>query len=84
MKTLNLITCTLTALTITGASLVFADQTQPYRYGQKLDVQKVISLEEAPSKRCQVIDATMVYRDSTGIKRAVAYRKLSNLCWKQH
>lgn len=84
MKTRNLITYTLAALTIVGASLSFAGPAQPYRYGQKLDVYKVIGLQETPSQKCEVIDATMVYLDSAGTERTVVYRKLSDICSKQH
>lgn len=84
MNTRHFITCILAILTVSNASLGFAGQAQPYRYGQKLDVQKVISLKETPSKKCQVVDATMVYLDSNGSKRTVTYRRLSDVCSKQH
>ncbi|MRK21859.1 DUF2790 domain-containing protein [Pseudomonas sp. JS3066] len=53
---------------------------EPYRYGTHLDINKVVSLREAPSVLCQVVDARMDYLDSKGRLHSLEYRKHSDAC----
>ncbi|GLZ88078.1 topoisomerase II [Metapseudomonas resinovorans] len=57
---------------------------EPYRYGTHLDVSKVVSLREAPSVLCQVVDARMDYLDSKGKLHSLEYRKHSNACGNEN
>ena len=51
-----------------------------YHYGMQLDVQNVLQLDEAPSSRCQVVEARMDYLDSQGRERSLAYLKHAKAC----
>ncbi|WP_342247069.1 DUF2790 domain-containing protein [Pseudomonas sp. OTU5201] len=57
---------------------------EPYRYGMHLDINKVVSLREAPSALCQVVDARMDYLDSKGRLQSLEYRKHSNACGNEN
>lgn len=85
MKTRQLIASALAAFALVGASASFAEQpiSQQYRYGQQLDVAEVISLQEATSANCSVVEAQMIYRDSTGELQSVTYLKQADNCHNQ-
>lgn len=84
MKTRQFVAGAFAALALISASASFAaEQTQPYRYGQKLDVAEVISLQEADSANCGVVEAQMTYRDSTGALQSITYLKQSDSCHNQ-
>ncbi len=57
---------------------------EPYRYGTHLDINKVVSLREAPSVLCQVVDARMDYLDSKGKLHSLEYRKHANACGNEN
>jgi hypothetical protein len=82
MKVRQLIASALAALALAGASASFAEQpaSQQYRYGQVLDVAEVISLREQASTGCAVVEAQMVYRDSSGELQALTYLKQADNC----
>lgn len=56
-------------------------QVEPYTYGTKLDIVKVISIEE-PQERllCEVVTAKMTYLDSANRRRALSYLKMATGC----
>ena len=85
MKIRQLIASALVAFALAGASASFAEQpvSQQYRYGQQLDVAEVISLQEATSAGCSVVEAQMIYRDSTGELQSVTYLKQADNCHNQ-
>ena len=85
MKIRQLIASALAAFALAGASASFAEQpiSQQYRYGQQLDVAEVISLQEATSANCSVVEAQMIYRDSTGELQSVTYLKQADNCHNQ-
>ncbi|WP_028238340.1 DUF2790 domain-containing protein [Stutzerimonas azotifigens] len=62
-------------LASTGA---LADQPEVYHYGQKLDIAKVISMENP--KGCEVGEATMVYEDSKGQRHTLVYERIGEFC----
>ncbi|MCO7633171.1 MULTISPECIES: DUF2790 domain-containing protein [Pseudomonas] len=45
-----------------------------YRYGDRLDVQKVLSVMDDPSNACGVVNTRMDYLDSQGRHQSVEYR----------
>ncbi|PMZ87885.1 MULTISPECIES: DUF2790 domain-containing protein [unclassified Pseudomonas] len=45
-----------------------------YRYGDKLDVKKVLSLKDDRSNTCGVVNTRMDYLDSQGKPQSVEYR----------
>ncbi|WP_339485561.1 DUF2790 domain-containing protein [Pseudomonas sp. EL_65y_Pfl2_R95] len=58
-----------------------ADQHgQSYTYNTHLDVAKVVSLTEAPSLTCGVVNAHMTYLDSKGKSQVLDYSKLAEVC----
>jgi len=85
MNIRRILASTFAVLALAGASASFAEQpsAQPYRYGQPLDVAEVISLQEADSQGCSVVEARMVYRDSTGVVQALIYLKQADNCHNQ-
>lgn len=52
---------------------------QDYKYGMKLDVKKVISIKEGKGN-CEVVTDKMIYQDSEGHVKGVAYQVLSGGC----
>lgn len=85
MKARRMMASALAALALAGASASFANQpiSQQYRYGQQLDVAEVISLQEASSATCSVVEAQMIYRDSSGELQSVTYLKQADNCHNQ-
>lgn len=85
MRKHTLLNSTLAALALIGTSASFAEQptAQQYRYGQSLDVAEVVSLREAAGENCEVVEAQMVYRDSSGELQALTYLKQADICHSQ-
>lgn len=77
---------TLIATALLFTSLAHADQAkvESYTYGSQLDIAAVLSVNIKPTPYCEVTDAVMTYRDSTGAKRKLAYRTLSEACRYQN
>jgi hypothetical protein len=67
--------CSASALSVSANA-----DTAPYKYGQTLDVAKVIMLNEPNPPFCQVVEATMTYEDSQGAVKTVSYRRLADVC----
>lgn len=55
-------------------------QATAYTYGMNLDVAEVISIQEAPHGRCELVPTEMTYRDSRGQVKSVSYTKLDMYC----
>ena len=53
---------------------------QAYQYGMKLDVAKVLDIEEPITMRCKVITARMTYENSAGQVEQLEYLKMSEAC----
>lgn len=84
MNIRHLASTSLAVLALAASSLTFATEPAPqYRYGQPLDVAEVISLQEADSQHCEVVEARMVYRDSSGAERSLNYLKQADNCHNQ-
>jgi hypothetical protein len=85
MKNRRMFASALAALALIATSASFAEQpiSQQYRYGQQLDVAELISLREATSSNCGVVEAQMIYRDSTGELQSVTYLKQADNCHNQ-
>lgn len=78
----------LIALFLAGfATLAVAGETstvkqanaEPYSYGTKLDIARVISLSTIP-KVCEVVPATMTYEDSQGQRHTLEYQVMGDGC----
>jgi hypothetical protein len=54
--------------------------TSDYTYGAKLDIARIVSMEEPDTRTCEVVEAKMTYVNSQGIVNAVTYKKLSEVC----
>jgi len=77
-------------LPLSLCGLAFAAQAtetpemESYRYGMNLDIAKVIAIDDPQDPFvCEVITAKMVYLNSAGETKTVAYRKLSRACSQQ-
>lgn len=65
---------------LTGSTLADTPKAVPYTYGMRLDIAKVLSIDEPHPLTCQQVEATMTYLDPQGQTRAVTYTKLSDAC----
>ena len=55
-------------------------ETTAYTYGMKLDVARVIRIEEPQSTTCEVVQAKMTYENSQGNTQTLSYLKLADVC----
>ncbi|MBG0845959.1 DUF2790 domain-containing protein [Pseudomonas chengduensis] len=85
MKTRTLFATALTALALSASltTLAHSAEATPYRYGQNLDIAKVISIDVPNSSQCEVVTATMTYRNSAGDVEVLDYKQLSSACANQ-
>ena len=72
------------ALLFTSIAQANGNSAETYTYQTKLDVASVKSIKIKPTPYCEVTDAVMTYRDSTGAERKLAYRTLSEACKRQN
>lgn len=56
------------------------NQPEPYKYGDKMDVAKVISMSKIPNDLCEAVPATMTYLDSKGVQHTMEYQVLADGC----
>lgn len=52
-------------------------QIQPYAYGMKLDVARLVRLSPDNRKACKPVPQLMTYQDSSGALKTVQYRVFS-------
>lgn len=62
-----------------AATAAHADPAQTYRYGQPLDIAKVIDAGDIPDV-CAVVPVTMTYEDSQGQRHSLVYRVMGKGC----
>lgn len=62
------------------AAVQAQDAVPLYHYGMPLDVANVVNLSEPESMLCEVVQARMIYKDSTGQVRSLDYLKLAHVC----
>lgn len=55
-------------------------QPEPYKYGDKLDIVKVVALSKIPNDVCEAVPATMTYVDSKGVQHTMEYQVLADGC----
>lgn len=86
MRATLLTTATATALLLSAAVVVHANDIEPetYTYGTKPDIASVISIKVEPTPYCEVTDAVMTYRDSSGAVHKLSYRTLADSCRNQN
>lgn len=86
MKTIQLVGACLLAATAAfvslGAQAVETPPVEQYHYGQKLDVKKVLAIQEDAGSPfdCGIVNARMYYLDSQGQPHSLAYRKFATAC----
>ncbi len=80
------VTLATTALLLSAASLAHANsgEPEPYTYGSRLDIASVVSIKIEPTPYCEVTDAVMTYRDSSGELHQLTYRTLADSCKNQN
>ncbi|VEE16906.1 DUF2790 domain-containing protein [Ectopseudomonas mendocina] len=85
MKTRTLFATALTAIALSASLTTPAHSAEatPYRYGQNLDITKVISIDVPNSPQCEVVTAQMTYRNSAGDVKVLDYEQLSDACTSQ-
>nr|WP_256581417.1 DUF2790 domain-containing protein [Pseudomonas sp. ZH-FAD] len=49
-----------------------------------MDIAKVISIDVPNSSQCEVVTATMTYRNSAGDVEVLDYEQLSSVCTNQN
>ncbi|QBF27307.1 DUF2790 domain-containing protein [Pseudomonas tructae] len=83
MNIKTLATASLLTLLSLGAVAAPANDEVPvqeYRYGQHLDVHKVLALREDSRIGCGVVNAQMDYLDSQGKEHRLQYQKFASDC----
>lgn len=70
------------SLVISSAAFADTNTTTPevYKYGDKLDVVKVVALSKIPTDLCEAVPATMTYLDSQGVQHTMEYQVLADGC----
>ena len=65
-----------------GAQAADTQPVEQYHYGQKLDVKKVVAIQEEAASPCDcgIVNARMDYLDSHGQPHRLAYRKFATDC----
>ena len=71
------------ACTVLGSGMIQAAEQQAkvenYSYGAKLDIAKVISIED-PAKVCEAVPVHMVYEDHQGQRHTLEFRVMGSGC----
>ncbi|EKT4467141.1 DUF2790 domain-containing protein [Pseudomonas putida] len=62
------------AISAQASSEPMSDSVMQYRYGDRLDVQKVLSIKDDQSNACGVVNTRMDYLDSNGRRQSLEYR----------
>ncbi|MDP3367426.1 MAG: DUF2790 domain-containing protein [Pseudomonas sp.] len=73
----------LLAVIILGSASLLADEgteTPAYTYDTKLDIARVIRIEEPQSQTCEVVQATMTYVNTQGLTKTLSFLKLADVC----
>ncbi|WP_192984835.1 DUF2790 domain-containing protein [Pseudomonas sp. EggHat1] len=85
MKARTLFATALTAIALSASltSLAHSAEATTYRYGQNLDIAKVIYIDAPNSPQCEVVTATMTYRNSAGDVEVLDFEQLSSACASQ-
>lgn len=66
------------------SSAAFADTntttSEVYKYGDKLDVAKVVALSKIPNDLYEAVPVIMTYLDSQGVQHTMEYQVLADGC----
>lgn len=65
---------------LAGMLICTSLQAREYKYGDHLDVAKLISIDTPNPLTCEVVTSTMTYLDSHGVKQTVEFRQLPEAC----
>ncbi|MFJ3448723.1 DUF2790 domain-containing protein [Pseudomonas sichuanensis] len=68
-----------TTLAISTSGGAFATETSAYRYGMKLDIAQVVTVEAPSAIEGHTSTAILTYRDSNGQLQAVSYSQPTTL-----
>jgi hypothetical protein len=55
-------------------------EAKPYAYGMRLDIAKVIRIDEPQPLRCELVRARMTYLNSKGEREAITFLKHAEVC----
>jgi len=66
------------------ASDVNTVEAVPYQYGMRLDIAKVLSMTEPPTRDCEVVTANMRYITHSGEQAEISYQKHAQACMFQN
>jgi len=74
---------TLAALGSAMAQAAEQPKAEHYSYGSKLDIAKIISIEE-PADVCALVPVHMVYEDHRGQRHVLEYTRMGRGCRNQN
>ena len=57
-----------------------SQEAVPYHYGMKLDIHRVISIQEPQDITCEAVTTTMIYQDSSATRHSLSYLKIPSTC----
>jgi hypothetical protein len=81
---MNMRLIALPLLLAAGLAQASDNDVQPYRYGNQLDVERVLRIDTPASPRCELVTAVMTYRDSSDSLRKLSYLTTSEACTRQN
>lgn len=55
-------------------------QSAQYRYGEHLDIARVLAINEGPGSACGVVKTSMTYLDSMGVRQVLSYTTIGENC----
>jgi hypothetical protein len=55
-------------------------QSSQYRYGEHLDIARVLAINEGSGSACGVVKSSMTYLDSMGVRQVVNYTTIGENC----
>lgn len=67
---------------LVSVSALAEHRSVAYKYGDRLDVVRVLSVSAKDGSACKPVDHMMEYIDSSGKKQVLKYRALSKACHK--
>lgn len=79
----NLSIVSMMAVAVLGSSPLLAEEsteTRPYVYGMRLDIAKVLRIDEPQPLKCELIRAKMTYVNTKGVTEAISFLKLAEVC----
>lgn len=81
IRNLSLIS-TMTAISLSASPLLANERAEvsSYQYGTRLDIAKVITIEEPAPPACEIVRATMTFVNTQGETKQVSFLKQAQAC----